>query len=388
MKRDLVAAAAILAAIVVATLLVPHEEQRPAVATRASTDYRPGGYRAWYDVAAREGVDVVRFREHHEALTRSGIDTLIVAFPEGPAQLDWDAGEASALLDWVRAGGRMIDVGETPPAGEDAESRRDVMLSEPVILDRARGPAGALRGPWASTVGTLAARGDLRIVTRKHARAQVQALLRDRAGALVVRYRFGQGEIVGVASAAPFQNDALARGDDARLAYLLARPRRVHGVVAFDEAIRADLLGRPWYRALDVPELVALAFCAFAGLLWLAYGIVPLGPPHRLEPPREPTSAEFLDAVAALYGRARSRGRARDALVAEGRRLLERAAPAPETEALRTRLSEAASSVVADDRTLIAVAALAHAIRKETKTTMGIERTAARRARRSSARIA
>ncbi len=116
------------------------------------------------------------------------------------------------------------------------------------------------------------------------------------------------------------------------------RPRRPGGVVAFDEAIRGDIVERPWYQALDTGERVALAFAVPAGLLWLAYGIVPLGPAHRMTPPREPTSAEFVDAVAALYGRARARDHARDALLADARHSLERAARTAETRALAARI--------------------------------------------------
>src|SRR6202035_4471389 len=117
--------------------------------------------------------------------------------------------------------------------------------------------------------------------------------------------------------------------------------------------------------ALTAPELLALALAALAGLLWLAHGIVPLGPPVRLRPPREPTSEEFVDALAALYERARARDHARDALLRDARRSLERAPRTAENAALERRAAAAADEPLTDDAALIAVARLARAAREE-----------------------
>jgi len=372
-KRDVAAGALLVALIVGLSLLVPHDE-RPPGATRSSADYAPGGYRAWFELAAREGVAVTRFRSHHELLAANRIDTLIEAFPTGAVPIVWNAAERDATLAWVRRGGTLVDVGGAPPVG--GRLRVSAPASPAFVTVKRRG--GGLRGPWASVVGTLPSRGDDRVA---RGRAHAAVLLADASGALVTRQRLGNGELVRVAPAAAFENGALARGDDARLAYLLARPHRPHGVVAFDEAIRGDIVERPWYQALDVSERVALGFAVVAGLLWLAYGIVPLGPGHRAAPPREPTSAEFVEAVAALYGRARARDHARDALIAEARRSLERLPRTPETTALAERVDAATASPVANDAELIAAARLARRIREETKDTMIAERTARRRAR-------
>jgi hypothetical protein len=376
MKRDLAFAGLALAALLAVSLL-GHRPESPKAATHASGDYSFGGYRGWYELLDREGVAVTRFRRHHDALRDSGIDTLIVAFPDSPVPSVWDAAERDALRAWVRGGGRMVDVGVTPPAGKgDAQGER-------VLLDDARGKPGALRGPWSALVGALGERGAERLVAVKPAhhskRAKratrtlvpalppVETLLADHAGALVVRYRYGRGEVVGVADAAPFENRALGRGDDARLAFLIARPAG-RGVVAFDEAVRGDVVEKAWYRALDAPELVALALAALAGLLWLLYGIVPLGPAVRLRATREPTSEEFVDAVAALYERARAREHARDALVADARRALERAPRSAENAALAQRIAAAAAEPVANDAALVAVATLARTARGNTPT--------------------
>ena len=363
MKRDVIIGALVLAALVAVSLL-GHRPESPKAATRASSDYSFGGYRAWYELLAREGVDVARFRRHHDALRESSIDTLIVAFPDARMPSSWDASERNALRAWVRGGGRLVDIGLWPPSGKDDAKGELVFLKDSRAERSADGAAkrGALHGPWAALVGSLGDRGTMRLVPVKHAR--VETLLADRSGALVVRYRYGRGEVIGVATAAFFENRALARGDDARLAYLAARPGH-GGIVAFDESVRGDIVEKAWYRALDAPELVALAVAALAGLLWLLYGIIPLGPAVRLRAAREPTSEEFVDAVAALYERARARSHARDALVADARRSLERAPRTAANTALAKRVATAATEPLANDDALVAIANLARTAREE-----------------------
>ena len=357
MKRDAVVGALVLAALVAVSLL-GHQPEGPKAATRASDDYSFGGYRAWYELLGREGIRVARFRRHHDALRETRIDTLIVAFPDAPVPSSWDAAEHVALRAWVRRGGRLVDIGLWPRSGSDDRKGDLVFLDDPHV----GGALGALRGPWATLVSSVDDRGKWRLFPVKNAR--VETLLADRRGALVVRYRYGRGEVIGISTPALFENRALGRDDDARLAYLAARPRH-GGVVAFDEAVRGDIVEKPWYRALDAPELVALAVAALAGLLWLLYGIIPLGPAVRLRAAREPTSEEFLDAVAALYERARARDHARDALVADARRALEHAPHTAENNALAAQVAAAANEPLANDAALVALAKLARTARQE-----------------------
>ncbi|HYW55157.1 MAG TPA: DUF4350 domain-containing protein, partial [Dongiaceae bacterium] len=334
-----------------------------------------------------------RFRRHHDVLRESRIDTLVVAFPEPPVPSSWSAAEQTALRTWVRAGGRLVDIGLWPPVGDERDKDQLVYLQD-ISAERSAPRAAkgsklraaersALRGPWAALVGSLgAARGEYRLVAVKHAR--VETLLADRGGALAVRFRYGRGQVISLASPAFFENRALARGGDARLAYLAARPGH-DGVVAFDEAVRGDIVEKAWYRALDTPELVALAVAALAGLLWLLYGIIPLGPAVRLRPAREPTSGEFVDAVAVLYERARARDHARDALVADARHSLERAPRTAENTALAARVAAAATEPLANDAALVALAQLARTARENTRI-MVMDRAHGTRARRGRAR--
>jgi hypothetical protein len=355
MKRDAFVGAFLLAVLIGVSML-GHRPEGPKAATHASVDYSFGGYRAWYELLAREGVSVGRLRRHHDALRESKIDTLIVAFPDDGEASSWSASEHNALRAWVRGGGRLVDIGEWPP-----ESSEDPK-GELVYLEKKAKDQGALHGPWAALVGSLGDRGVQRLVPVKH--APVDTLLADRSGPLVVRYRYGRGEVIGVATPAFFENRALGRGDDARLAYLVGRPGH-GGVVAFDEAVRGDVVEKPWYQALDAPVLLALAVAALAGLLWLLYGIIPLGPPVRLRAAREPTSEEFVDAVAALYERARARDHARDALVTDARRALERAPRTAANTALAARVAAAATAPLANDAALVALATIARTARQE-----------------------
>jgi hypothetical protein len=360
-RRDLVVAALALVALVAVSLL-GDRTQKPQAPTRSSGDVSFGGYRAWYELLDREGVRVEPFRQHHDALGESGIDTLVVAFPVAPVPYLWDAAERDALRAWVRHGGRMVDIGLTPSADKNDGK------GESVYLRSVRGAPGALSGPWAPLVAALPERGADRLVAIKG--AHVETLLRDARGALVVRYKYGRGEVVGVSNAALFENQAIARGDAARLAVLAAQPGRRGGAVAFDESVRGDVAEKPWYSALTAPELLALALAALAGLLWLAYGIVPLGPPVRLRAAREPTSEEFLDAVAALYERARARDHARDALLRDARRSLERSPRTQENAVLARRVEAARYETPSGDAELIAVAQLARAARENDRTMM------------------
>ncbi|HTW84827.1 MAG TPA: DUF4350 domain-containing protein [Candidatus Sulfotelmatobacter sp.] len=359
MRRELWVALGLLALVFVLAWSTRKEPQPTPGVTHGSADVAQGGYAAWYELLEREGLHPRRFDAPHEDLAADGVGTLVLAFPGAGVDADWDAVERDALHAWVHGGGRLVDIGPEPALRGARDEHADVVLAPAATRP------GALRGPWAALVGSLTARGDARIRVRPHTRLHVITLLADAAGALVVRYRDGRGEVVAVASGAPFENRNLARAGDARLAYLLAALPGGGGL-AFDEAVRGDVVDRPWYRALDVRERVALAFLVLAGLAWLAYGLLPLGPPVRLIAAREPTSSEFLDAFAALYARARLRDHAADALLADAERRLQRAPRTPVIRQLAADVHAARDVAVRQDRQLVALAVLSRSVREET----------------------
>src|SRR6202522_939829 len=129
---------------------------------------------------------------------------------------------------------------------------------------------------------------------RGTAASRARTLLADRGGALIVRVPLGRGAVVYVSDPRLFANAALARDDNARLAYLLARPRQPGRITAFDEALHGALLERGWLGTLSVPVRVALAGTVLTILIALAGGALRLAPPVTLRAPREPASDEFI----------------------------------------------------------------------------------------------
>ncbi len=322
----------------------------PALDTYSANDVRSGGYAAWEELLGREGVAVERFERRPIELDGT-IDTLIDAYGAAPlpdgVRLDADT---RALADWVRKGGRLVLLGRN--AATDAQET--TLLKRPAEY-RARLAGAPLRArAFGGAVERVTTFSPERFV-RGNAASRTRTLLADRGGALVVRVPLGRGAIVYVSDPRLFANAALARDDNARLAYLLARPRLPGRIVAFDEALHGALLERGWLGALSVPVRVALAGSVLAILIALAGGALRLGPPVTLRATREPASDEFIAAVAALYRRAHAR-RAAIALLAND-------AGGPSETAVQLRLLRERQSP--SDADLIRSAALAHALRRE-----------------------
>jgi len=346
------AAAGVLALLALVAVLTSRSE-RPTYDSYASTDYDAGGYRAWAALLDREGIATARFVLRPIELD-DRIDTLVSAQPvpqlTDPAART--AADVAALAAWVRRGGRLVYAGRNA-ARKAAETSA---LALPFFLPDV-GTRGRLDGPDAALVSRVAGLGTDRMLLVEHAGV---ALLFDGNGDIVVRYPLGHGEIVAVSDALPFANANLARADNARLAYLLARPRRPGGLVAFDDGIHGALIDRPWYRALPIPLRVGLALGAVALLLGLIGSSLRTGPALPLEAPREPSSAEFLAALAALHERIAARAQARDTLVAAALA----AAGTSADDGVRG-LTALLAAPTATDAELLAGARRAHAIRKD-----------------------
>jgi hypothetical protein len=340
----------------------------PAVTgdSHGANDFAPGGYRAWYTLLTREGAHVEQFELRTVALDDS-VDTLISA----PSLVSGRSeNELVALAAWVRRGGRLVTFGRVTLGDARVNAPRE-------IVAKGRGDGGPLRGPLAATVRNLPVRSATRFTKLPHG---ARALLADRRGALVVREPLGMGTITFVADAVILTNRNLARGDTAILATELARPREAGGGIAFDEAVHGVLRDRPWWSALSVPVLLALAIAAFAVALWIIGSTLRSGAAVRLEPAREPTSAEFLAALADLYTRRRAHAYARDVLTESAftvvaRRLGARDDVPPEVLVARTAhvrggadvaaLATLATQPTTSDEDLLKNARLAFTVRKE-----------------------
>jgi len=352
----------------------------------ASSDYLGGGFRAWRTLLEREGLAVESFDLRPGLLDRS-IDTLIVAVPHAETGT-WTDADQLALLRWVRDDGGhlvLLDYGSgddamklfsSPPKPKATSKKRAAAAPRPAPT--AKPVAGALRGAYASDVRALAPRGEGRYLPET-AQERREVRLGDGLGALAIVMTRGKGTIVLVTETAPFTNRALAHADNARLAYLIARPARPGGTVAFDDALHGALVERPWWQALPPSVDAALGVGAVAFVLWLMLSLVRNGRALPPPAPREPTSAEFLAALAALYARTQARHYAADVLDAAAFATAARALglpPGANPQVLVARAAQRRGDDVArllaarateprTDRELIVRAHTAYAVRKD-----------------------
>ena len=364
MKRpapQTLAAAGVLALLALVAILTARGEA-PGYEPFASTDYRAGGFRAWVTLLQHEGVATSRFVQRPAELD-AAIDTLVSAPSPRAAPGTRRPADVAALATWVRAGGRLVYIGRE----SGLSAAETTLLHLPFWLPDV-GPRGPLAGPDAAAVPTLAGLGTNRMLFVER---RGSALLSDGNGDIVVRYPLGRGEVVAVSDPVPLTNERIGLAANARLAYLLGVPRRAGGVVAFDDALHGALVDRPWYRALSTPLRVALSIAGIALVLALAGSALGGAAPMRLRPQREPTSAEFVAALAALYERTRARAAAqailvRDALgaasAADGEPLVRRGGA--DAEPIR-RLAAGLAAPAATDAELLASAKLAYTIRKD-----------------------
>jgi len=301
-RTDALRGFAALAAVAVVAVL-----SRPApqagLDTYSASDVRSGGYAAWESLMQREGVAVERFDAHPIELDGT-IDTLIDAYALGSAGAERTPADIDALAQWVRRGGRLIMIGSAPQlTGQETKT-----LGRPAQRRVARSGAPLEASAFGGAVATLASTSHTRFVVGRGSHGLV--LLADRGGPLVVRVPLGHGAMLFISDPRLFANNALARADNARLAYLLARPRQRGRIIAFDEALHGSVRSRGWWETLGVPERIAFTGTVLAILLALAGGALRLGPAIALRAVREPPADEFIAAVAALYARSRARGAA------------------------------------------------------------------------------
>lgn len=344
--------------------------QEQPVDSYSSYDAASGGYRAWYELLEREGVRVARF-ERQPAFLGGAQDTLVWAEPMGGSAAS--AGDIAALEAWVKGGGRLLYL------GYDDEAAKQGVLA----LPKTTGATHAVRD--ATFAGALGATGLRRVAwsaapRRFAAKAKAAVLARDASGALALEYAYGRGRVTAIVDEGPFRNASLVSADDARFAYAVGRPARAGGTVAFNEALHGHLVPEHWWEIVPRPFLVGVIVAAFALLLAFAGAAIRLGPPLVPPPLRDPTSLEFLDSVAGLLERGRGARQAVLDAVRSTKRVVAVAVGVPddapnETIAARIEPAEfraAFGALVAfehpddpTDATLLRVAVLAQALRKE-----------------------
>lgn len=287
---------ALLCMVALAVLNQPRATEHPI--TYSTYDASGGGYRAWYELLAREGVAVMRFEERAAFLDRS-TRTLVIGDPPALAfPGDLERTDVAALAAWVKTGGRLVVLGDGTIA---LLLGSDLKLPKTTERPRAsRGTAGISAEMRAAGVRAVAAFAPARLVPR----SGDTTLVADNHGALVVRYRYGRGTVVYAIDGSALSNEHIAARDNARLAFALATMVGSGAPVAFDETVHGYLTPEHWWTALPRRFVYAVFAAAVVLAIALLGAAVRLGPPLLVDLPREATSAEYVEALAALYERA------------------------------------------------------------------------------------
>ena len=266
-------------------------------------DAGSGGYRAYYELLARVRISTDRFTLRPAFLDRD-VDTLVWTEPLvfDPRQQVPTRADVAALESWVRAGGQLLYIGH-----DDAAARAGLLH-----LPRSR-PARASRS-LALLDPSLARLRIARVFSESTRRWRVppngRVLLDDGRGPLVVRYAFGAGRVTAAIDETLFTNANLARGDRARLAVALGTPRSAGGRMAFDETVHGFGTPEHWWQVIPRDLALALALAAVALVVATIGAAARLGPPVRFEPRTDRGTADFIDAVASLFARAKAVRRA------------------------------------------------------------------------------
>ena len=222
-----------------------------------------------------------------------------------------DAQDVAVLKEFVRNGGRLVEIDADFGGNDDVAPRVGISRPAPsgthgaiAIADnrytrgveRVRGPIDALF-TFGSSVGT--------------------PLLANARGVVATRSAYGKGEVVAVTAPSLFANAHVGERDNATFAYDAIAG---HGPIAFDEYVHGYDDDMTFWQALPVPVRGALVLVAAVVVLALAGANLPFAPPVPLEPPDERDTSAYLRSMAALMRRARAASAAIAAVCADARR--------------------------------------------------------------------
>ncbi|HEV3157939.1 MAG TPA: DUF4350 domain-containing protein [Candidatus Baltobacteraceae bacterium] len=262
-----------LAGMVVLTVLnMSHSEHETQPSTPFSSfDDGPEGYHAWYELLVKEGLDVSRFSQRAAFLDASTA-TLIVA--EAPAEFAVPVLESDvvALADWIREGGTLIVLGNVSAFRRIADELKP----------------SPMRSVSSMTLRTAG-------INHLDAASKSPSIRRAYAG---------RGAIIYLADARLLTNSRISRGDRARFAFWLAQTRRRTGNVAFDETPHGYLTAVHWWLLFPRTLVAAIVAGAIIVILAMVGAGIRFGPPIHPVQRRDPSSSEYIEAVASLFARA------------------------------------------------------------------------------------
>ena len=303
-------AAAALIAIGIAAAVGGRQAQTSvsSIPSLSTYDAAPGGYRAWYELLAREGEPVQRF-ERRPAFLDPSVDVYVTAYEVSNAIAQAAAGSAPdifveadwyALAKWVRAGGHLVWL--------TAGTLPSEYLNAPLVSDsgmKADSAVPVALSPLSTGVRSVSGTSGQRI--RFSTAVRSAPLIADDTGSVVVTYPLGKGVVTVIADESLFTNGRLARADNARLAYDVATAGLTpHGSIAFDEWSHGYVSGDSWWTVLPRPIQIALIAIACVFVAVLVGSALRFGPLAQLPDGAERTSAEYLTSMAVLYQRGRA----------------------------------------------------------------------------------
>jgi hypothetical protein len=241
----------------------PDESEREPV--RSSYNSGPTGTRAFYQWLEESGYPVARWRERFGELKHKAKDSLLILVGPFAAADELEANEASALHEWLEAGGRALvisrypaeqfgDAGVTtklPSTAPDGnathdqltDEQSDALIVQPTELTR------GLRGLALSIYATRLSFGEAssdqsasneapQQKTRDDGRKLSAPVvhLGDEAGAVLADFNYGAGRVVFLSDPFVIANHGLARGANLQLALnLINALGRDRKQIFFDE---------------------------------------------------------------------------------------------------------------------------------------------------------
>ncbi|MDQ6780839.1 MAG: DUF4350 domain-containing protein [Candidatus Eremiobacteraeota bacterium] len=405
----LISLAALLCFITLALLDYERQLQKAEDFDTFSTfDYHPGGYRAWFDLLRSEGVSTRRYERRPGYLDDSvsvfivanNFNDAIVRAKTGGTPGFFAPGDYTAMLRWVKHGGRLVWLADGEYSGADAS-----LHFPPVDHSALKTDEAIALAPSALTSGVRSVSGTSRLRVFFRNSASALPLIGDDTGASVVWYRLGRGDVIVVTDESLFQNSRISKADNARLAYdVVVAGLSPRGVVAFEEWSHGYQAGDTWWTIL--PRQMQWAFVIFCAAMLLALlgSAIRFGPAVALPQNSERTSHEYVSSMAQLMQRARAARKAVRDLAQLGHHAAARAFGYPDSvpaSELAARLRDSdredgsAAAIMTLDRLagyehpsaqeLIRAADLCSSLRKEYESHGDWRRTFGRQAQRRSA---